>query len=105
MGIRHYRRYGMTGQRFGAEEALRTGLVHELCETGRLEEALQAQLEEILHAAPNAARHAKRIADALEPAVPAEALAGLVVPGRDTEEAREGLAAFREKRKPSWYTG
>jgi len=102
MDVRAYRRYAMTGQRFGADEALRIGLVHERCEREGLDRALDAQIEEILLAAPNAARSAKRIAEALEPAVPAEAFAGLVA-GRDTEEAREGLAAFREKRKPAWY--
>ena len=102
MGLRSYRRYAMTGQRFGADEALRIGLVHERCEREGLDRALDAQIEEILLAAPNAARSAKRIAEALEPPVPAEVFAGLVA-GRDTEEAREGLAAFREKRKPAWY--
>ena len=103
MGARHYRRYAMTGQRFGAQEALQSGLVHELCETGALDQSLATQLEEILLAAPNAARFAKRVADVLEPSIPAEALAGLLGAGRDTPEAREGLAAFREKRKPAWY--
>ena len=103
IGARHYRRYAMTGQRFGAEEALRIGLVHEICETEGLAKVLEAQLEEILRAAPNAARNAKRIADLLEPPVRSEALAGLLATGRDTPEAREGLAAFREKRKPAWY--
>lgn len=103
MGVRYYRRYAMTGQRFGAEEALRIGLVHELCETEGLDKSLAAQIEEILLAAPNAARYAKRVADALEPPVREDALAGLLGAGRDTPEAREGLAAFREKRKPAWY--
>ncbi len=102
MGVRAYRRYAMTGQRFGADEALRIGLVHEHCEAAGLDRALEAQLEQILLAGPNAARSAKRIAEALEPPIPAEAFAGLAA-GRDTEEAREGLAAFREKRKPAWY--
>jgi methylglutaconyl-CoA hydratase len=103
LGARHYRRYAMTGQRFGAEEALRIGLVHELCEAESLDESLRAQIEEILLAAPNAACNAKRMAAALDQSVPADALAGMAGTGRDTPEAREGLAAFREKRKPAWY--
>ncbi len=102
MGVRAYRRYAMTGQRFHAEEALRIGLLHETCESGVLDQALEAQAEEILLAAPGAARSAKRMADALEPAVPADAFEGIVT-GRNTAEAREGIAAFREKRKPAWY--
>lgn len=103
MGVRQFRRYGMTGQRFGAEEAFRIGIVHELCAAGGLDAAVNAQLEEILLAGPNAARTAKRMADVLEPPLNVAALADLMVAGRDTPEAREGLAAFREKRKPSWY--
>jgi methylglutaconyl-CoA hydratase len=103
MGIRPYRRYAMTGQRFGAEEALRIGLVHELCDNESLDKVLDAQAEEILLAGPNAARSAKLIADALEPSIPADAFAALPPAGRTTPEAREGLAAFREKRKPNWY--
>ena len=104
MGLRHYRRYAMTGQRFGAEEALRIGLVHEICDAEEIDRSLDAQSEEILRAAPGAARHAKRVAaDALEERLPVEALSGLAGGGRNSEEAREGLAAFREKRKPAWY--
>lgn len=103
MGTQNYRRYAMTGQRFSAEEGLRIGLVQVLCETEGMDAALDTQIEEILLAAPNAARHVKRIADALEPSARADAFAELPVTGRNTQEAREGLAAFREKRKPAWY--
>jgi methylglutaconyl-CoA hydratase len=107
MGVRAFRRYGMTGQRFSAEEALRIGVVHELCETGELDAALSKQLEEILLAAPNAANGAKRIArwlaaaqvpEGIEPKIDAE-----FVEARSSAEAAEGKASFKEKRKPSWY--
>src|SRR4051812_43373694 len=62
MGVRAFRRYGMTGQRFNADEALRAGVVHELCDAGGLDDALARQVEEILLAAPNGAMGAKRIA-------------------------------------------
>ena len=35
MGLRQTRRYALTGERFGAEEALRMGLVHEVVAAGR----------------------------------------------------------------------
>ncbi|OGA04895.1 MAG: hypothetical protein A3H35_12200 [Betaproteobacteria bacterium RIFCSPLOWO2_02_FULL_62_17] len=103
IGTQHYRRYAMTGQRFVAEEGLRIGLVHVLCETEGMDGALATQIEEILLAAPIAASNAKRIAAALEATARADAFAGLPETGRNTPEAREGLAAFREKRKPAWY--
>jgi methylglutaconyl-CoA hydratase len=38
IGLRQVRRYALTGERFGADEARRLGLVHEVCPTGGLEE-------------------------------------------------------------------
>jgi methylglutaconyl-CoA hydratase len=107
LGLRGFRRYAMTGERFGAAEALRLGFVHELCEPGTLDQALAAQVEEILLAAPSAARHAKLMAARLA----GEPLgAGLVarlqvefLESQASDEAREGRASFREKRKPGWY--
>lgn len=103
LGLCAFRRYAMSGQRFRAEEALRIGLAHELCESEALDKALGTQIEEIMLAGPNAARSAKLIANALEPHISPDAFAGLLLGGRNTPEAREGLAAFKEKRKPSWY--
>jgi methylglutaconyl-CoA hydratase len=106
MGLRNFRRYAQTGQRFSAEEAHRIGLVHELCEAGALERALAAQLEQILLAAPNAARGAKAIAERLAAgAVPpglAAQLQAEFLESQCSDEAREGKASFREKRKPGW---
>src|SRR5690606_16350675 len=48
LGLRNFRRYAMTGQRFSAQEAHRIGLVHELVKPGELDQALERQLEEIL---------------------------------------------------------
>jgi len=42
-----FRRYAMTGQRFGAEEALAHGLAHQLAAPQDLEQALAEQIEEI----------------------------------------------------------
>src|SRR5262249_14012435 len=39
MGVRHVRRYALTGERFGPEEARRIGLVHEVVPLGELEAA------------------------------------------------------------------
>ena len=50
MGLRHTRRYALTGERFGAEEALRIGLVHELVPEEQAEARLASILEETLPA-------------------------------------------------------
>ena len=54
IGVRQVRRYALTGERFGAHEARRLGLVHEVCPNGRLEEAGNQIVEAVLMNAPSA---------------------------------------------------
>jgi methylglutaconyl-CoA hydratase len=108
VGARNVRRYGMTGQRFSAEDAYRMGLLHELCDDAQaLERALAAQLEEVLLAGPNAAASAKKVARKLIGGLPTEAesaeLQNDFLRAQGSAEAKEGKASFREKRKPAWY--
>jgi len=56
------RRYFVTGERFGADVALRIGLVHEVDED--LDVAVERVVGELLSAGPNAARAAKELARA-----------------------------------------
>src|SRR5690349_25153588 len=52
IGLRQVRRYALTGERFGAREARRLGLVHEVCPTGGLMEAGSRIVEAVLMNAP-----------------------------------------------------
>ncbi|MDO9709410.1 enoyl-CoA hydratase-related protein [Paracraurococcus lichenis] len=106
MGLRQARRYAITGERFGPAEALRIGLVHEVHEAAAIEARLAAILEETLLSAPGAVAVTK---DSLLGAnglkLDARQMALLAHEGwmqRASAEGREGLAAFREKRRPSW---
>jgi len=107
VGLRAFRRLGMTGQKFGAEEALRNGLAHEICAPQELEDRLAAQINEILLSAPIAAGKTKLLAARVGKEFPsAEALAELApmfAGAMDSPEAAEGRASFIEKRKPGWY--
>jgi methylglutaconyl-CoA hydratase len=106
IGAQAARRYFLTAERFSAAEARRLGLVHE---TGT-PEACAATLERLLAAlatgGPGAQARAKAlIFDVAErPVTPAiTALTALrIAEARASAEAREGLAAFFEKRKPAW---
>ena len=105
VGLRAFRRYAQSGQRLSADEALRIGFVHQLCEAESLDAALADQVEQILLAAPQAARNAKAIAARLTPAIPpglAAQLQAEFAASHGSAEAQEGKASFREKRKPSW---
>ena len=107
VGLRAFRRLGMTGQKFGAEEALRNGLAHQIGEVAELEKILEAQIDEILLSAPIAAGKTKLLAARVGREFPSrEALAELgpmFAGAMDSDEAAEGRASFIEKRKPSWY--
>ena len=94
-----------TGQRIGAEEALRIGLVNGVCEPGELIAQAKLIATKILSRGPTAVTLAKQavrrgvhlsLADGL--GVEAD-LFGII---SSTDEMREGMTAFLEKRAPDW---
>ena len=109
MGLRALRRYALTAERFDAPTAKAFGLVHEICETGGLDQAAAPVIESLLKCAPGAiadtkacllATAAHQIDDQAAPGI-AQAHAAR----RRSEEAVEGLASFNEKRQATWYPG
>ncbi len=109
LGLRQTRRYALTGERFDAAEALRIGLVHEVVAADAIEARLEHILSETLRSAPAAVAATKDSflgANGLK--LSAREMALLAHESwtvRATTEGREGIAAFREKRPPSWMTG
>ena len=107
MGLRHTRRYALTGERFDAAEACRIGLVHEVVPAEAMEARLGAVLEAILLGAPGAIAATKRSFLGANGLLLEERLMSLLAheswTQRATAEAREGTEAFREKRRPAWY--
>jgi len=87
------RRYFQTGERFGAEVALRIGLVHEVADD--LDAAVERVVGHLLAAGPEAARAAKRL---VRDRPTGEATAQLAARLRTSPEGQEGLRAFLEKR-------
>ncbi|HEU4941989.1 MAG TPA: enoyl-CoA hydratase-related protein [Gaiellaceae bacterium] len=91
------RRYFLTGERFGAETALRIGLVHEVADD--LDGAVDRVLGELLSAGPQAAREAKRL---IRTRPQGEETAQWAARMRAGDEGQEGLRAFLERRQASW---
>ncbi len=87
------RRLFTTGERFGAETALRLGLVDEVSEEP--DAVVERLVGELLTSGAAAAREAKRLV--LAPPARAD-LPALAARMRTSEEGQEGLRAFLEKR-------
>ena len=109
IGLRQVRRYSLSGERFGAEQAQRIGLVHEVVPVGGLAEAGAKIVDAILMNAPGATTATKLRSLASAHAFVDDGLLRDLVDEhartRQQAEAKEGLASFKEKRKPSWYPG
>lgn len=109
MGVRQVRRYALTGERFGPLEARRVGLVHEVVPVAELAAAGARVVDQLLQNAPDATAQTKAVT--LEHAwgvVGEERFDRLVrqhAAKRQSAEAGEGLASFREKRPARWYPG
>jgi methylglutaconyl-CoA hydratase len=106
IGESHARALFTTGQRFDAERARRIGLVHEVVtDVPALDARVSAILDELRIAGPSAARAAKALVRELRTLEPDEARRHTVrhiAQQRISAEGQEGLAAFVEKRSPSW---
>ena len=105
IGPRHARDLFLTGDRFDAREAFRIGLVHAVAPADGLEAAVDRKVESLLSSGPQAVRVAKRLIEQVTGRSPEEAMpltVRTIAERRASEEAREGLSAFLEKRKPGW---
>ena len=106
MGLRHARRYSITGERFDAAEALRIGLVHEVVEPEAADARLAARHAETLRSAPSAVAATKRsLLEANGLTLSESELRALAQDSwmqRASPEGREGLAAFRDRRPAIW---
>lgn len=108
MGARQARRYFLTGEAMSAERALETGVLHEACPAGELDEAVEKHVRRLLKGGPEALRASKELIDNIQgQGVSAREAAKMktsrmIAQIRVSEEGQEGLAAFLEKRKPKW---
>jgi len=106
MGERAARRYFLTAERFTAAEAYRIGFVQEIAQPDELDATVNAILGHIVQGAPGAHAVTKELIRAvakrpLGPELMAE-MAVRIATARASEEGKEGVRAFLEKRTPSW---
>jgi methylglutaconyl-CoA hydratase len=106
IGARMARRYFLTAERFSAAEAYRIGLVHEVVTVAELDAKVAAIVAALLEGGPRSQARSKRlISEVAERPVEQPVIditVRTIAEARASEEAREGLGAFFEKRKPRW---
>ena len=106
IGARASRRYFLTAERFDAVEAYRLGLVHVLCDDADLEAAGAALLAEIMAGGPQGQGATKALIRRVQSGPIDDAMtedtARAIADIRASDEGREGVAAFLEKRAPAW---
>lgn len=93
----------LTGERFGPDEALRIGMVHQATED--LEKAVGETVTRLLKGSTQAQAASKQLLSEVWSTPEPEQLgpaAKCIAGARASTDGREGLAAFLEKRKPNW---
>jgi len=106
MGANAARRYFLTAERFSAAEAYRLGFVHDLAPIEELDARVNEVLGRLMETSANAVRESKRLVReisgrALDDTLLADT-AERIAAVRASEDGKEGVKAFLEKRKPRW---
>ena len=105
VGEKACREFFLTGERLTADRVFEAGLINEVVEEEDLDQAVEKKIDQLLTGGPKAIAACKSLLREipgmdLEDAV--TFTARLLADLRRGEEAQEGMAAFLEKRKPSW---
>jgi len=106
IGESQARRYTLTAEPFGASDAKRVGLVHEVVDTGELDTKAEEILSLLLQNGPAAMTAIKGLVFSLQGRAFDEAVVRETAEGiarvRASDEGKEGILAFLEKRKANW---
>jgi methylglutaconyl-CoA hydratase len=94
----------LTGERFGADRASAIGLVYRVVTDAALDAAVDEVVTALLAGGPEALRTCKQLIRQITAGSAGidEYTSALIARVRSSEEGREGIRAFLEKRKPRW---
>ena len=105
LGDRPARELMLTGERFDAATALRVGLVHHVVPAAELDAKVDERVAAVLAGGPQAQARIKTLLELWADSSWEEyrsALPRVLAEVRSGDEAKEGLSAFFERRKPKW---
>jgi methylglutaconyl-CoA hydratase len=109
MGARAAHRWFLTAERFSAQEAHRIGYVHEVVPAAQLDARVQEIAGALVNAGPEAVTLTKQLVHDVAEREISHALIRRTAEGiadvRVSDEGREGIRSFLEKRKPGWLLG
>lgn len=109
MGARACHRYMVTGERFAAAEAYRIGLVHEIAPADKIDEKIDELLIHLVVGGSAAHAQTKSLIDLINGSSLGQTLmeetARRISRVRASDEGKEGIRSFLEKRKPNWVPG
>ena len=108
MGARTAQRYFLSAEVFDAKKARQMGFIHERVSEESLNEEVAVLCAKIVKNSPEAVKTCKRLLHEVAGAPITDALIADTVKGiadiRSSEQGREGVQAFLQKRKPDWLT-
>lgn len=104
IGESNARAWMLSGERFGAEEAKRMGLVHEVVNLTEIDSRVEEIKKRFLAAGPIAAKEAKKLVRGVMTNLKAseDFACNMIAERRISEEGQEGMRALLEKDKPKW---
>ena len=108
MGEQAARRYFLTAERFTAATALHLGFAHEVVASDALDFKVADIVKALVNNSPAAVRQAKTLVREVAGKEVNDALledtAARIAHIRSSDQGREGVASFLEKRKPDWLS-
>jgi methylglutaconyl-CoA hydratase len=105
LGLHHGMKLFLTGERFSGSRAVEVGLAHRAVPAEQLAAAVQEEIDAICAAGPIAVTECKKLVRRVLQLPRDEAFRETTAWSArlfQSAEAAEGMAAFREKRKPVW---
>jgi methylglutaconyl-CoA hydratase len=108
IGFRAALRYFQTAEKFDSAEALRIGLLHGVATHQQLDATISGVLDSLSLTSLQATREAKRLVHDIAGEPLTDQLladtAERIAAARGSDDGREGVRAFLQKRKPLWQT-
>ena len=105
IGARQARRYFLTAEKFSAQKAMALNLVHEVCPADQISHTIDRVTEKLLAGGPQALGIAKQLVqniDCYSTENLPQMTADIIANQRTSQEAKQGLQSFFDRRKPPW---